>query len=160
MLDYEEGWARKNWCFWTAVQEKTLESPLNCKEIKAVNPEEINPDYSLEALMLKVKRQHFGHLMRRADSLERAWCWERWGQEEKGTTEDEMVGRHHWLNGQEFVQTLGEWRAGKPGMLQSMGSQRVGYNWTTEQQQQQLSESFQELLQTMQTILEMTLLLQ
>ena len=83
-----------------------------------------------------------------------------WGQEEKGTTEDEMIGRHHWLNGQDFVQTLGEWRVGKPGMLQSMESQRVGYNWTTEQQQQQLSESFQELLQTMQTILEMTLLLQ
>ena len=53
------------------MQEKTLESPLNCKEIKAVNLEEINPDYSLEALMLKVKCQHFGHLMRRADSLEK-----------------------------------------------------------------------------------------
>ena len=61
-LDCEESWAPKNWCFWTMVLEKTLESPLDCKEI--------SPRCSLEGLMLKLKLQYFGHLMWRADSLE------------------------------------------------------------------------------------------
>ena len=59
----------KNWCFWTVVLEKTLESPVDCKEIKPVSPEEISPEYSLEGLMLKL--QYFGHLMWRTDSLEK-----------------------------------------------------------------------------------------
>ena len=70
-LDHKEGWALKNWCFWTVVLEKTLASPLDCKEIKPVNPKEINPEYSLEGLMLKLKLHYFGHLMPRADSLEK-----------------------------------------------------------------------------------------
>ena len=70
-LDCEEGWAPKNWCFWTVVLEKTLESPLDCKEVKPVHPKEINPEYSLEGLMLKLKLQYFGHLMQRNDSFEK-----------------------------------------------------------------------------------------
>ena len=62
-LDCEEGWAPKNWCFWTVVLEKTLESPLDCKEI--------SPGISLEGMMLKLKLQYFGHFMRRVDSLEK-----------------------------------------------------------------------------------------
>ena len=62
---------QKNWCFWTVVLEKTLGSPLNCKEIKPVHPKENQSDYSLEGLMLKLKLQYFGHLMRRADSCEK-----------------------------------------------------------------------------------------
>ena len=69
-LDCEEGWAPKNWCFWTMVLEKTLKSPLDCK-IKPVNLKEINPEYSLEGLMLRLKLQYFGHLMQRAGSLEK-----------------------------------------------------------------------------------------
>ena len=69
-LDYKESWAPKNWCFWTAVFENTLESPLACKEIKPANPKG-NPEYSLEGLMLKLKFQYFGHLMRRTDTLEK-----------------------------------------------------------------------------------------
>ena len=68
-LDCKEGWVPKNWCFWTVVLEKTLESPLDCKEIKPINNKEINPEYSLEGLMLKLKPQYFGHLMQRTDSL-------------------------------------------------------------------------------------------
>ena len=71
ILMYEEGWAPRNWCVWTVVLEKTLESPLDSQEIKPVNPKEINPEYSLEGLMLKLKLQYFGHLMRRTDSLEK-----------------------------------------------------------------------------------------
>ena len=78
------------------VLEKALESPLNCKEIKRINPKEICPEYSLEALMLKLKFQYFGHLMQRVDSLEKTPDAGRdWGQDEKGTTEDEMAGWHH-----------------------------------------------------------------
>ena len=68
-LDYKESWVPKNWCFWTVVLEKTLESPLDCKEIKPVNPKGNQPEYSLEGLMLKL--QYFGHLMWRTDSLEK-----------------------------------------------------------------------------------------
>ena len=70
-LDYKESWAHKNWCFWTMVLKKTLESPLDCKEIQPVRPGEGNPEYSLEGLMLKLKRQYFGHLMWKADSFEK-----------------------------------------------------------------------------------------
>ena len=70
-LNYKESWAPKNWCFWTMVLEKTLDSPFDCKEIKPVNLKEINPEYSLEGLMLRLQLQYFGHLMWRADSLEK-----------------------------------------------------------------------------------------
>ena len=72
-LEYKESWVPKNWCFWTVVLEKTLESPLNCKEVQPVRRsilQEINPEYSLEGLMLKLKLQYFGHLIQRTNSLE------------------------------------------------------------------------------------------
>ena len=69
-LDHKESWAVKNLCFTIVMLEKTLESPLDWEEIKPINPKEINPEYSLEGRMLKVKIQYFGHLMWRADSLE------------------------------------------------------------------------------------------
>ena len=68
---------------------------------------EINPGISLERMMLKLKLQYFGHLMRRVDSLEKTDAERDWGQEEKGTTEDEMVGWHHQLDGHRFGWTLG-----------------------------------------------------
>ena len=84
------------------VLEKTLESPLDCKEIQPVHSKEISPGCSLEGLMLKLKFQYFGHLMRRVDSLEKTDAGCDWGQEEKGTAEDEMAGWHHRLYGYEF----------------------------------------------------------
>ena len=69
--DYKESWVPKNWCFCTAVLEKTLGSPLDSKEIQPVHSKEINPGISLEGMMLKLKLQYFGHLMRRVDSLEK-----------------------------------------------------------------------------------------
>ena len=79
--------------------DKTLESPLDCKDIKPVSIlKEINSECSLEELILKL--QYFGHLMRRVDSLEKdSDAGRNWGQEEKGTTEYEMAGRHHRLDG-------------------------------------------------------------
>ena len=92
------------------VLEKTLESPLDCKEIQPVHFEgdqsilkEISPGCSLEGMMLKLKLQYFGQLMRRVDSLGKTMIMEGiGGQEEKGTTEDEMAGWHHRLDGREF----------------------------------------------------------
>ena len=76
-LDYKESWAPKNWCFWTVVLEKTLESPLDCRRSNQSILKEISPEYSLEGLMLKLKLQNFGHLMRRTDSFEKTLMLER-----------------------------------------------------------------------------------
>ena len=84
------------------VLEKTLEGPLDSKEIQPVHSEGDQLGISLEGMMLKLKLQYFGHLMRRVDSLEKTDAGRDWGQEEKGTTEDEMAGWHHRLNGCEF----------------------------------------------------------
>ena len=70
-LDYKESWEQKTWCFWTVVLEKTLESPLNSKEINESILKEINPKYPLEGLKLKLKLQYFGHLIGRTDSFEK-----------------------------------------------------------------------------------------
>ena len=75
--------------------EKTLESPWTARRSNQSILKEINPGISLEGLMLKLKLQYFGHLMRRADSLEKTLMLGDWGQEEKGKTEDEMAGWHH-----------------------------------------------------------------
>ena len=107
-VNCEESWALKIWCFWTVVLEKTLESPLHCKEIQQVHP----------------KGDHSWVFIRRTDAeAETPILWpphakswligkdpdagRDWGQEEKGTTEDEMAGWHDWLNGRESVWTPG-----------------------------------------------------
>jgi len=106
-LDCEEIWVPKYWCFWTVVLEKTLESPLDCREIQQVLSEGDQARISLEGMMLKLKLQYFGHLMRRVDSLEKTDAGRDWGQEEKGMTEGEMAGWHHWLDGHGFGWTPG-----------------------------------------------------
>ena len=77
------------------VLEKTLESPLDCKEIQPVHSKGDQPWVSLEGMMLKLKLQYFGHRMRKVDSLEKTDAGRDWGQKEKGTTEDEVAGWHH-----------------------------------------------------------------
>ena len=84
-LDYKESWAPKDWCFWTVELEKTPESPLDCKEIKPVNPRGNQSEYSLEGLMLKLKLQYFGHLMQTPDSLEETlMLWKIEGRRRRG----------------------------------------------------------------------------
>ena len=108
-FDYKERWTPKNWCFWTMVLEKTLESPLNCKEIKPVHPK---------------GNQSWIFIGRTDAEAETPILWlpggkswltgkdpdagKDWRREEKETTEDEMVRRHHQLNGHEFEQTPGD----------------------------------------------------
>ena len=90
------------------VLEKTLESPLDCKEIQSVHPKRDQSWMFIGRTDVEVKLQYFGHLMRRADSLEKTLMLrEIWGQEEKGTIEDEMAGWHHRLNGRESERTPG-----------------------------------------------------
>ena len=92
------------WCW-----RRLLRVPWTTRSSNQSILKEINPEYSLEGLMLKLKLQHLGHLMRRADSLEKdPDGGNDRGQEEKGATEDEMVGQHHTLTGQEFEQTQGD----------------------------------------------------
>ena len=135
-LDYKESWVPKNWCFWTVVLEKTRESPLDCKEIQPVPAEGDQSwvftgrtDVEAETLILW-PHDAKSWLLWKDPNAGRGW-----GQEEKGTTEDEMAEWHHRLDGHEFVWTLGV-GDGQGGLsitrLQFMGSQRVGHNWTTE----------------------------
>ena len=91
-LDHKEGWAVKDWCFQTVVLEKILESPLDSKEIKPVNPKGDQPWIFIGRKILKLKLQYFGHLMWRVDSLEHLMLGNIWRQKEKGVAEDEMAG--------------------------------------------------------------------
>ena len=116
-LEHKEGRALKNWCFQTVVLETTLESPLDCKEIKPVNHKGNQPWIFFGRTDAEAKDPIFGHLMRKADSLEKTHAGKDWRQEEKGMTEDEMVGWHHQLNGlslrklQEIVKDREAWHA-------------------------------------------------
>jgi len=101
-LDYKESWVLKNWCFWTVVLEKTLESLLDCKEIQPVHPKGNQSwifvgwtDAEAETPVLWLPNVKSWLIWRNPDA------GKDWGQEEKGTTEDEMVGWHHQLNGHE-----------------------------------------------------------
>ena len=129
-LNHKEGWALKNWCFQTVMLEKTLESPLDCKEIKSINPKGNQPWIFIgrtdaEALILcppDVKSQLIG----KDSDAGKDW------RQEKGMTEDEIVGWHHWFSGHEFEQSPvvgeGHWSLA----CCSPRGGRVGYDWATE----------------------------
>ena len=134
-LHNKEGWALKNWCFQIVVLEKTPDSPLNCKEIKPVSPKGNQPwifteraDVEAEAPIIwppNAKSQLIGKDLDAGRD---------WGQEEKRVTVDEMVGRHHWLNGHEFEQTQGD--SEEQGSLACCRHGiAVRYNWGTKEQQ-------------------------
>ena len=132
-LDYKESWAPKNWCFWTVVLEKTLESPLGCKEIKPVNSKGTQSwifigrtDAEAETPVLWPPDSKNWLIGKDSDGQKD------WRQEEKGTTEDEMVGWYHPLNEHELGKLRELVMDRKPGVLQSMGSKRVGHDWVTE----------------------------
>ena len=121
-LDYKETWVPKNWYFWTVVLEKTLESPLDCKEIQPVQSEGDQPwdffgrnDAKAETPVLWPPHAKSWLIGRDSDS------GRDWAQEEKGTTEDEMAGWHHWLNGRES-----EWT---PGVGDGQGSLVCCSSW-------------------------------
>ena len=118
----------QSYCCW----RRLLRAPWAARRSNQSALKEINPEYSLEGLMLKLKLQYFGHLMQRADIGKSSDAGKERRQEEKRMIEDEMVGWHHRLYGQEFEEAPGGGEA--PGVLQSVGSQRGGRNLVTEQQ--------------------------
>ena len=134
-LDHKEGRVPKNWCFWTVILEKTLESPLDSKEIKPVNPKGNQPWIFIGRTMLKLKLQHFGQLMQNTNSLEKTLMLRKTeGKRKRGQQ------RMRWLDG---ITNSMDWvwanarrqrRTGKPGMLQSTGLQTVRHDLETEQQ--------------------------
>ena len=134
-LDYKESWVSKNWCFWTVVLEKTLESPLDCKETKPVNRKGDQSWIFTGRTDTEAKLQYFGHLMQRNDSLEKTLML---GKTEGRRRREQQ--RMRWLDGISqwiwiWVSSGRWWRTGKPGVLQSMGLQRAGHwatglNWT------------------------------
>ena len=137
-LDCEESWVLKNWCLWTVVLEKTLESPLDCKEIQPVHSEGDQPwDFfgRNEKKLVSAKAEtpvlwppHVESWLIGKDSD----AGRDWGQEDKGTIEDDMAGWHHWLDGCESEWTPGV-GDGKGGLAccDSWG-RRVGHDWATE----------------------------
>ena len=130
-LDYKESWAPKNWCFWTVVLEKTLESPLDCKEIKPVyfkgNQSWIligRTDAEVETTIFWPPDE------KESTHWKRPWCWERM----KARGEGDHRGWDGWMASLTrwtwvWVSSRIWWWTGKPGMLQSTGSQIVGHDW-------------------------------
>ena len=144
-LNYKETWALRNWCFWTVVLEKTLESSLNTRRSNKSILKEINPEHSLEGLMLKLNLQYFGHLISRTDSFEKTLMLGKIeGGSLKGMTEDEMVGWHHWQDGCEFVLALGvgdgqgSWCAAVHGVAKSWTWLS---DWTEQQKKDPLNKN-------------------
>ena len=132
-LDCKESWVLKNWCFWTVVLEKTLESPLDCKEIQPVHSEGDQPWDSLEGLMLKLKLQYFAHVMWRADSLEKTLMLGKIG----GRGEGDNRGWDGWMASPNQwtwvrVDSRSWWWTERPGVLWFMWSQRLGHDWATD----------------------------
>ena len=125
-LNYKESWVPKNWCFWTVVLEKTLESPLDCKEIKPSNPKGNQSWIFIGRTDAEAKAPIlWPHDAKSQLNGKDPNAGKDWRQEEKGTTEDEMFGWHHWLNGHEFDRVA--WCAAVHGVAKSQT------DWATEQ---------------------------
>ena len=141
-LDYKKSWVPKNWCFWTVVLEKTLESPLDCK-IKPVNPKGDQSwifigrtDAEAEALILGLPK------CKELTYWKRPWCWERLkvgGEGDNRGWDGCMSSPTQWT--WVWVNSGSWWWTGRSALLQSMGLQRVGHDWVTEQQQQAVISS-------------------
>ena len=136
-LESKEGWVQKNYAFKLWCWRRPLRVPWTARRSNQSILKEISPGCSLEGLMLKLKLQYFGHLMRRAYLLEKSLIL---GKVE-GRREGADRGWDGWMTSStQWTLSLSKLReiikAGKPGMLQSMGLQRVGHDWATEQQHQ------------------------
>ena len=128
-LDHKESWALKNWCFQPVVLEK---NPLDSKEIKEVNPKGKQSEYSLEILSWSWSSNNLATWCKELTHWKRPWCWERLkaGEGDDRGWDGWMASLTQWT--WVWANSGRWWRTGKPGILQSMGSQRVGHEWVTE----------------------------
>ena len=129
VLDYKEGWVSKNWCFWTVVLEEVLESPLDCKESQPVHPNGNQSWIFIRRTDVAAEIQNSGHQMHRTNSSKRSWCWEilKTGGEGDDKEWDGWMAsltQQTWV----WVNSRSWWWTGRPGMLQSMGSQKVRHS--------------------------------
>ena len=132
-LDYKESRPPKNWCFWTMVLEKTLESSLDYKEIKPVHPKGNQSWIFIGRNDVEAETPILCRLMQRSDSLEKTLMLGKIEGRRRNGRQDETVGWHQttwwtWV----WVSSRSWWWTGKPGVLQSIRLQRVGHNWATE----------------------------
>ena len=132
-LDYKESWAPKNWCFWTVVLEKTLESPLDCKEIQPVHRKGSVLNVHWKDWCWSWNSNILATCCEELTHWKRPWCWERLKVGEEGDDR----GCDGWMASPTpwtwvWVSSGSWWWTGRPGVLQSMGSQRVGHDWVTE----------------------------
>ena len=132
-LDRKEDCVLKNWFFWTVVLEKTLESPWTARRSNQSILKEINPEYSLEGLMLKQSSNILATWCKELTYWKRPWCWEPLKTGEEG----EYRGWDGWMTSPTvwtwvWASSWSWWWTGKSGVLQSMGSQRVRHDWATE----------------------------
>ena len=135
-LDCEESWVPKNWCFWTLMLEKTLESPLDYKEIQWVHPKGNQPwifsgrtDAEAEVPIFWLPDTRSWHIGKDPDA------GKDWREEEKGTTEEDIVGWHHRLHGHEFQWAPGDGEGQGSLACCSPWGHRVRHDWVTEQQE-------------------------
>ena len=133
-LDYKESWALKNSCLWTVVLEKTLESPLDCKEIQPVHPKGDQSWIFIGRTDAEAETPNtWATWCKELTHLKRLWCWERLKVGGKGDDrgwDGWMASPTWWM--WVWARSGTRWRTGKPAVLQSMGSQRVGHDWATE----------------------------
>ena len=126
-LDYKESWEPKNWCFWTVMLKKTLESPLDCIEIKSVYPK-----CDLSWVFIGRTDIEAETWCEELTHLKRPWCWERLkaGEGDDRGWDGWMASPNQWT--WVWTSSGSRWWTEKPGVLQSMGLQRVGHDWATE----------------------------
>ena len=134
-LGYKESWVPKNWCFWTMVLEKTLERPLDCEEIKPVNPKGNQSWIFIARTDAEAETPTLATWYKELTHLKTPWCWEKLkvgGEGDDRGWDGWMASPARWT----WVWASSEswWWTGKPGVLQSMGSQRIGHDLATEQQ--------------------------
>ena len=132
-LDCEESWALKNWCFWTVVLEKTLESPLDCKEIQPVHPKGDQSWVFIGRTDVEAETPIFWPLHVKRTHWKRPWCWEGLGAGGEGDDRrwDGLMASLTWWTWV-WVNSESWWCTGRPGMVRFMGLQRVGHDWATE----------------------------
>ena len=133
-LDYKEGWVPKNWCFWPAVLKKTLESPLDSKEIQPVHSKGNQSWIFIGRTDAEAETPILWPVTwcKELTHWKKPWCWRKLKVGEKGTAGDDVVGRHHWPDGHEFEQALGVGDGQRSLACCSPCGWRVGHDWVTE----------------------------